>query len=245
MTTWPPHSNAPITEAIIDIRVGPLEGAVLERLGGLPADEYSIRQHRVEFTSQVEVSEAQQTVSTSSPQKLGYIFRSPQVPYVFQARLDGFTLSRLAPYEQWEPFRDEAKRLWSWYKQAAGRPLKITRVAVRYLNRIDLPSGDLSSYFRTRPEVSEETLHDMTGFLMVLQIPHPDLNAVLNLRQATAPSPKDANNVVSIVLDIDLYRSSDPPQEEEALWNYFEQLRNRKNEIFYGCITPETKRLFD
>ena len=41
----------------------------------------------------------------------GYIFASSDERQIFQARLDGFSFSRLAPYDRWETFRDEARRL--------------------------------------------------------------------------------------------------------------------------------------
>ena len=47
-----------------------------------------------------------------------------------QARANGFTAHRLAPYEGWETFRHEARRLWDVYRQTV-RP-KVARVAVRY-----------------------------------------------------------------------------------------------------------------
>jgi uncharacterized protein (TIGR04255 family) len=50
--------------------------------------------------------------------------------------------------------------------------------------------------------------------------------------------------VVSLVLDIDVFRTVDIPQTDPELWNLFEQLRKKKNEVFEACITDAARRLF-
>ena len=63
----------------------------------------------------------------------GYLFTSVDGRQVVQARLDGFTFSRLKPYDKWESLRDEARELWQHYVQIAS-PETVTRVALRYIN---------------------------------------------------------------------------------------------------------------
>jgi uncharacterized protein (TIGR04255 family) len=46
------------------------------------------------------------------------------------------------------------------------------------------------------------------------------------------------------VLDIDVFRTVDIPQTDPELWDLFEQLRKKKNEVFEACITEEARRLF-
>jgi uncharacterized protein (TIGR04255 family) len=64
-------------------------------------------------------------------------------------------MSHLAPYENWNAVRDEARRLWALYRSIA-KPSKLIRLAVRYINRIDmpLPLGDFKDYLRTVPDVT-------------------------------------------------------------------------------------------
>jgi uncharacterized protein (TIGR04255 family) len=64
---------------------------------------------------------------------------------------------------------------------------------------------------------------------------------VLVLNEAMVPPPRD--NVASVLLDIDLYRDTDIPTEDEAIWAIFEQLRVRKNEAFEACITDAARKL--
>jgi uncharacterized protein (TIGR04255 family) len=45
-------------------------------------------------------------------QHSGFKFTSLNKQQILQAQIDGFTFSTLAPYDRWELFRDEARRLW-------------------------------------------------------------------------------------------------------------------------------------
>jgi len=118
------------------------------------------------------------------------------------------------------------------------------RVALRYINRLDLPMpmDNLNTYLRTYPEVGPDLPQSLAGFLMQLQIPHEDIKAFLVLNQAMVPPAREG--VASMILDLDLFRTSNLPQSDEEIWEYFEILRTRKNEIFEGCITDATRRLF-
>jgi hypothetical protein len=41
-----------------------------------------------------------------------------------------------------------------------------------------------------------------------------------------------------------LFRDVEIPQAPEELWSLFDDLRNKKNEIFLGCITDRMKEVF-
>ena len=76
---------------------------------------------------------------------------------------------------------------------------------------------------------------------MQLNIPQPDIDAMLTLNQAqVAPAQP---NTTALVLDIDLYREKNIPQDEEAIWELFANLRHRKNKIFEMCITDVAREL--
>ena len=155
-----------------------------------------------------------------------------------------FTFSRLSPYERWDKFREEAKRLWDIYRSVF-KPTMLRRLAVRYINRIDIPlkdrSVDLKHFLRTFPEVSPAMTQDITNCFMQLELPQDDLGAVLQLTEAVIPPVKP--DTLSVVLDIDLYREQDTPCDEKEIWEFFERLRTRKNEIFEACITDRTRKL--
>lgn len=238
------YANAPIREALIDIRVELLPGTELSSLD--EADElirvdYPTRSEMKLF--QGEISLIGQASASAKQEIIGYRFSARDGKQVVQTRLDGFTFSRLTPYEHWEALRDEAKKLWRIY-QGVARPQKITRIAVRYINQIDipLPMRDFKDFFRTFPDVSEDLPQELGGFLMQLQIPQEDFDGMLVLTEALVPPARP--NVASVVLDIDVFKISDNLGSGDDAWSFLELLRERKNEIFEGCITDKARELF-
>ena len=114
------YSKAPIIEAIIELRVKLPEGVNLTRLEQCGIEESQAYPNKKQTTVAMSQMELGESFSTStSTKQLGFIFKSADEKQVFQARLDGFALSRLAPYEHWKPFRDEARRLWNVYRKVA------------------------------------------------------------------------------------------------------------------------------
>jgi uncharacterized protein (TIGR04255 family) len=238
------YANAPITEGLIDIRVEPGPDITLESLDIVcqqAAAEYPTREDRTSSEFQFPV-DARGEASTKHT-KVGYLLRSADGKQVFQAGLDGFTLSRLKPYQNWTALRDEAKRLWTIYRESV-RPIRVTRVAVRYINQIDMPLPiiDFKDYLRTVPEVSPELPQGLSGFLMQLQIPQLERDTVLVLTEALArPSKPDT---ASVILDIDLFRERADYSSDEDVWGLLEAFRDRKNEVFESCITDKARQLF-
>lgn len=238
-----PYSKAPITEALVDIRVtlpGEITVADLARVDIGEEIGYSQRRNRFAIEGQIAIGEQ---VGTATRQThVGYDFLSGDERQIVQVRLDGFTFSRLAPYDRWETFRKEAHRLWKLY-QAVAEPVSVTRVAVRYINRLDLPLPleDFKDYLRTVPEVSPDLPQGLSGLLMQLAIPQEDIGALLLLNEALLPSPDP--DTVSILLDIDLFRELETSIDEEELWRTLDQFRVRKNDVFEACITEQTREL--
>jgi len=49
---------------------------------------------------------------------------------------------------------------------------------------------------------------------------------------------------LSLILDIDVFRSKDYLENMDEMWDDFEKLRNLKNEFFFKSITEKAKELF-
>lgn len=247
------YSKAPITEAVIDLWVPRAESFSVEDLAAIQnavADRYPNRESEYMYTGQVYIEEAGDPAQTEGAQwHNGFRFASEDNQQVFYARLDGFAFTIKAPYDCWEPFRDEARRLWDLYRFAT-KAEKVTRVAVRYINRIDLPSTGtvhLEDYLKTYPEVSPSMPNEgvMANYFMQLQLWQEDLGCMLVVNESPEPSPTE--EATSIRLDFDFFREQfeEPWQadEDEAVWEFLEKLHDRKNEVFEASITDETRRL--
>jgi uncharacterized protein (TIGR04255 family) len=239
------YEHAPIAEAIIELRAELPAGSGLAQIEGIYeriSGEYPEKKARKLATGSFEVGE--HVSASARTEQTGYFFESADKKQIARAQLTGFALSRLAPYGSWEPFRDETRRLWGIYCEAA-RPLKVTRLAVRTINRIDIPGArvELKDYFRTYPEISPELPQFMDGFFMQLQVPFPDSPVLAIINQTIIPPPTDG--VVSVVLDIDVFCSENVPQNDAGIWEVFENLHECKNRTFEACITDAARRLFE
>lgn len=245
MKTQRHYSKAPITEALIDLRVELPEGtgvADLEKVHTGLESAYPTRKDRIVAEVQGLIGDRAAAAAATS-KHTGFLFTSKDGKYIFQARLDGFTMSRLAPYESWKPFKDEARRLWNVYRSIT-KPTNVTRLAVRYINRLDLPLpvADLKDYLRTVPEVSSDLPQNLAGYFAQLRIPLDDIKSLLVVNQAIIEPAKPG--VASVVLDTDIFRADDLPADEEGVWEFFEVLRVRKNDVFEACITDKARELF-
>ncbi|MDN7182064.1 TIGR04255 family protein [Caballeronia sp. SEWSISQ10-4 2] len=244
MTSDDRYPNAPITEAVIDIQVA--TPVTVDTLGQTHLGEeakYPSSEKLNAATGALFFSPEMAPVATASAQPLGHLYRSPDGKQIYQARTTGYTFSRLAPYPHWAEFCSEARRLWDKYCTVA-KPTAITRVAVRYVNRIDipLPLKSFGDYLRTAPQLSPDLPEGLSGYFMHLMIPLTEIKCEAIINQTIIEPAKP--DVVSIVLDIDIFRTVDLPVDEDQLWALLEQLRQAKNRVFEASITEEARRLF-
>src|ERR1700683_380037 len=99
------YRNSPITEAVIDIRVEvapDFNPEMLEPIHDLIRANYPKRQDVMFFQGQFELRP--DAAPTSSQTKQGYLYHSSNGKYILQTRINGFALSRLPPYENWDAF---------------------------------------------------------------------------------------------------------------------------------------------
>lgn len=239
------YERAPIIEALIDIRVdagaSDIPLTTLDHLQAKVVAAYPVKRKQVNVIGQF--SAGAQVAASATQTQTGFAFSSTDGKQIFQARLDGFTFSRLRPYGNWTELRDEAKRLWNIYRDATG-PLRVSRIAVRYINRIDIPlaSFDYKDYFRTTPEISPVLPQGLSSFYMELHFPQPDIDGTLILRQAATPPPEPG--VGSVILDLDVFKELSSDVEDNELWKLLELLRAKKNEFFEGSLTDKARQLF-
>jgi uncharacterized protein (TIGR04255 family) len=247
MAEYPLLRNAPITEALIDIRVKIRSDFDVEQFQSLHnaiTTQYPDKKKRHKWEGKFEFKNGETPISASTETIDGYLFTSADGKQIFQARIDGFTFNRLKPYEQWETFRDEALRLWKLYRDIISP--EIIRVALRFINKIDIPLSpqtvlDFDDYLTAGPIVPKELPQGLSSFLTRVVIRDPDSDALAIITQAFEQiiNPK----FVPIILDIDVFKQKEVISEEEA-WQTLEELRHFKNRIFFTSITEKAKELF-
>lgn len=247
MTKYSVFPNAPITEALLDIRVDVLKDIDIKQLESFHEhirDRFPDKKTKTTFSVGVQVS-PQGTLKSlptaGGPQ--GYLFRSPTEHKIVQARLDGFTFNKLKPYEEWKIFKSEAHELWDLYFKLFN-PIKIIRVALRYINRIEvpLPMKDFKDYILTNPEVAPKLPQSLAHFYMQLVMPNPEIEANAIVTQ-TMERPTGEQKL-PLILDIDVFKEVIYTENKTEIWNDFEKLHVFKNDIFFDSITEKTKELF-
>ena len=70
-----------------------------------------------------------------------------------------------------------------------------------------------------------------------------DLNCMLVINETLAlpPSP----GFISVIFDIDLFRQQAWQSDDEDIWHFLTQLRERKNQVFRESITEKTEELIN
>lgn len=247
MNNYPIFKNAPIIEALLDIKVELSNDTKLENLDAFYEnikEKYTEKKRREKFTADIKFTEkGELSQNPVSNQPDAYIYRSANENKVIQIKMDGFTFNKLKPYEHWDKFYAEAKSFYEQYDKIA-RPIKITRIALRYINQIDLPLpfANFKEYILTIPEIAPELPQGLSGFFMQLSIPSPDINAIAIINQTMKPFTND--NKLSFIFDIDIFKNVNYNNYDPAIWEQFQKLRNFKNDIFLKSITDKTKELF-
>jgi uncharacterized protein (TIGR04255 family) len=242
----PPYPKPPITEGVIHLSV---EGtATLEELQKLVK-----RFAKEDYPQQETLTAINLTINTTGgaatvqQQLQGYRLKSTDQADIVVVFSDGIATSRVAPYPGWEYLRERAHRSWEhWRRHIKHTALK--RIGIRYINRIDVPIKEaeiveIDAFLRFAPHVPDFSKRPLTGFLVQATRP-TDLEHWSASVTSTIMAPAPLINHVSLVLDIDVFRTEQIPGRDDDLWNCIDAVRPLKNAIFEACITDQARKLF-
>ena len=241
-------SKAPIVEAVIDFRVklpSDFKLEVFHPLRARMAEDYPgfEEQQIIEQTIKQEPGQSAE-FSTRVSGIHGHRLLSKDGKNVVQLRRDGFTFSRLNPYTQWEEVFSEAWRVWSMYVETA-KPLEVSRIAVRYINRLllPLPFSNPEEYLKAPPMAAEGWPSDMSAFLSRVVMHDPESEILVNVIQALEPQASGQTNV-TLLFDIDAYEDVSLPADDVTMRVRFAELREMKNRVFFKGLTEKAIDLF-
>jgi uncharacterized protein (TIGR04255 family) len=138
----PRHLNQPpIVEALVHFqanasRLWATQGAKELAKASFPHHPQIEEQHQLSV--QIQPGKADPVQQIFQQLSNGFVMRSSDEPTVHQVRRDGYSYSRLPPYEGWEPFISAAKAGWQIYAHAF-QPEELHSLALRFINRLDFP----------------------------------------------------------------------------------------------------------
>lgn len=243
--------NAPITEALIDFQIEARLGLTFAQLGAaLTVLDFGyylknpISQGLIAFRFKMGATGPEPNPEASQHEQIGLRLHSSDEKYVAQFRVNGFTLSRLPPYEDWETLQKEAQRLWTIYHQRLG-PVKITRIATRYINNLQLPlSGGVTfqTYLRKLVDIPDEMPQLVAGFFQRFQVVDPESRAHVVL--AIAMDQQGPADAAPVILDIDAFMNVDLVPISQQLWEQLSVLHDLKNRCFFGILTEKAIELY-
>jgi uncharacterized protein (TIGR04255 family) len=240
-----PHlSKAPIVEAVIELKsVATLpwkEDEVLRALQrALP--DYAPAEKGVKSTIGIteKSAEGEQSVSTTHRTEwVGYRFKHKTQPYLAQFQQDGFLLSRLKPYENWEKFLGEAMRLWDLY-MAMSKPDEIQRIGVRFVNLLEVPFASALSDFLNHAPVPPTSLNiPFLDFLYSDTLKIPDFPYAVRIIR-TIKRDLESEASFGLIIDIDVFTDSPIQVDQKSLEARLSEMRWLKNAAFFGNTNPK------
>lgn len=241
-------SRAPLREALIDLQFeSRLSLEAIDRFVASIDATYGKNLALWEAVFGVN-SEGASTETSSSHKAIGRRLESKDGPFVLQCRESGFTLSRLLPYGRWEDLQTEARRLWDSLQDQVGA-FTVSRIAVRYINeiKIPLPLQDFGEYLTCPPKVPDALPQAISGFLTRVIIPDEGANCVTIVTQALEGPPTEGGSgvFVTVLLDIDVFRTTQISSRDEAIWIGLGALRDQKNRMFFEHVTEKTAELYE
>jgi len=239
------YKRPPITEAVIELRFADQQ----------PKDSIDKAAARIKRTyfHQEPISERSYLLNMETGDHQaslvfeGHKLSSMDRTEIVLIKTSAYSSSQLAPYVGWDRFVARAKGDWSEIRGVIG-PKKINRVGVRYINRLDIPGAlkkeiDPTEYLLAAPNLPTLDWKPLKKYLMQINRPETQGDPGVTLNSGIVPSPLVGH--LSILLDIDVFRETEIPPDEDKLWTMIATFRDEKNAVFETSITDAARALFN
>ena len=239
------YTNAPIREAVFDIKIDKLNIKQIEDLQAFKefvSVDFPKEKKRHNITGMFEFSPDKPIETKAQSDITGYVFLSEDSTRQIQVRIDGITLNILKPYEKWETHFESFINNWIQYEKMFS-PNQVTRIATRFINRIEIPHPitRFQDYILNMPPIPKCLPQLFSNFFMQIQVPSKDEFRNIILTETIEPFD---DSVLPFILDIDVFQELNVDKSIEHLTINFNEMRLIKNEIFENCITDKTRQLF-
>lgn len=236
------YPRAPIVEAVMELRFSEVAASKVRKTADILRskydnyDEEDVLEGNLDFvTRSASFKERSQSFKLSSADQAESLNISPT----------NAVWVRLAPYEGWSNFCGRISDQLPKVLKLLGAP-RISRIGLRFVNRIDFPIldelGYPENYLSFRIETGE-LLDPHNGFGWVLKKVFLDRKMAATVQSATIPSELPRHG--AITFDIDISVEVDTPWKSEEILERLVEMRKLKNEIFEAGITDKARELFN
>ena len=240
------YSAPPIIDAVIELRFEePVSEAIRESASKKLAAKYPVHE---ELTSQqVEVQFQATSIATHASIQDRFTRRSStDINGIVIVGSQILAVATGAPYPGWDTLFARLKEDWSIAKRA-WKYRKLTRLGVRYVNRIDLSvdSKGIVEYedFLALRISLPDAFPPINGYELAFQFALTELKCGATVRSGIAPPA--VPGMTSFTLDVDVWRVLDVPQKESEVFEVLSDMRAAKNELFETFITDRAREMFD
>lgn len=242
------YVHPPITEAVIGINLADrLSDGDLSSIREKLSANYPVQQPVENLSVRFHIDadkDNKKTANTQVDSETTYRLVTPNMSELVVLFPQAIVVSQTAPYPGWDYFYNRFIRDWKMVRRVLGFKL-ISRIGVRYINRIDIPSEDgfvnHERYLNLYPRVTDE-YGPLNAYAMQVEIFMEDLQCKLMLNSAVVPSP--LLHTASFLIDQDISREGQVPQKDEEIFALVNQIRVRKNHVFESCVTDAARSLF-
>lgn len=241
--------KSPLVEALVDLRaeIGLGEPGYQSLIDDLKAG-YPEAERREGTMATLEVKDSKLVAPRiSSLGFQGFVAKSADQSLIAQFKPQGFTLNNVKGYVGGERLIREALALWLRFAAVAG-PVTVTRVAMRYINQLELPLADgdsLDLYLTMGPVVPTGAPDRVGEFLsrITLMDGESTTRGVIVTQRLTPAAHEGADPV--LLLDVDAFETGQLSSASEQLGPVLNRLRDLKNRTFFAMVTDAALRRYD
>ena len=239
------YKHAPITEAVIEIKIdSALNQAEVEKATTKFRTHYP-QDQRVENVTLALLIDAKPggDPKTWVDRNIGHRRSSLDLTQLLVLFPSSLMVSQLAPYPGWDQFYRRFCRDWRIWKKAVGFKT-VSRIGVRYINRIDIPmlekNVEHETYLNVYPKLPDIISH-VGAYAVQAVSSFEDIGCKLTLNSAVVPAP--ILDHASFIVDQNIAREIDPPQSDKAIFQLLNEIRMKKNAVFEACVTDRARAL--
>ena len=244
------YFNPPIEEAVCEFRFAPsaewnltVPGLVYEKI----RDSY-LGEPRQQNLVAAEAIAGRMPANPELIAKMSFsklLFSSEDAKKLVGVGPDLLSVHSLRPYEGWGNFKKRIDQALKAYLEVS-KPVGVTRIALRYINRIVIPSVEsveLYDYFTAYPQIPDGIPSNMSAVLTRTESIFDDIPVKLVIILADTEAPKGQ---LAFMLDLDVSQDwAEKPLSLEEAVSSLHELKEREGQVFETLITDRTRELFD
>ena len=244
------YRNPPIEEAICDVRFAPgpeTDFTAPARFYESIKSSYPGKPHYQQLVAAgIAVPPQPAGVQIAMRQEgAKVLFPSQDGRHLVGLGMNALSIHGLKPYSGWEEFRSRIDQSINAYQSAAA-PNGVTRLAVRYINRVQVQTStaNVADYLTAAPRLSREFPTTLSAFLTRLESVYTDRPIQLTVTIGTAePSSPGAT---AWLLDIEVsHEWASEPLALRSVMDQIDDLRRRERDAFESLITDKCREVFD